>query len=124
MGYPLWGQDLDEDTTPLEAGLGWAVDWNHEFVGHEALAEQRAGNLRKRMVGFRMRDRRPPRNGYRLRSGESTGAVASGNFSPVLGVGIGLGYLSPPLKDDAELEIEVRGQWQAVERAGLPFIGD
>jgi aminomethyltransferase len=122
MGYPLWGQDLDETTTPLEAGLGWVVDWEHDFVGRAALERQRAQGLGKTLLGFRTADRRPPRHGYRLRAGESTGLVASGNFSPVLGVGIGMGYLTPPPADDTPLELEVRGNWVEVARVDPPFI--
>jgi aminomethyltransferase len=122
MGYPLWGQDLDEETTPLEAGLGWVVSWDHDFRGKAALQQQRDNGLAKQLIAFRTADRRPPRHGYPLRSGESTGSVASGNFSPVLEVGIGMGYLSPPISDDAPLELDVRGDWQAVVRVDPPFI--
>lgn len=122
MGYPLWGQDLDEDTTPLEAGLSWVVDWNHDFVGRETLWRQRDAGVTKQLVAFRTVDRRPPRHGYLLRSGEATGSVASGNFSPTLTVGIGMGYVSPPIEDEAQLELEVRGKWQTVKRVKPPFI--
>ncbi len=122
MGYPLWGQDLDEETSPLEAGLGWVIAWDHDFVGRQALADQRDAGLAKTLVAFRTHDRRPPRHGYSLRCGDSAGTVASGNFSPVLGVGIGMGYLPTPIDDDAPLEMEVRGKWQQVERSELPFV--
>lgn len=122
MGYPLWGQDLDETTSPLEANLGWVVDWDHEFVGRTALEHQRERGMAKRLVAFRTGDRRPPRHGYRLRAGEAEGVVASGNFSPVLGVGIGMGYLVPPPQQGAPLELEVRGNWTAVTPAEPPFI--
>jgi aminomethyltransferase len=122
MGYPLWGQDLDEETSPLEAGLGWVVSWDHDFPGRRALERQRDTGLAKQLVAFRTADRRPPRHGYELRSGDSTGAVASGNFSPVLEVGIGMGYISPPFEDDSRLELNVRGKWQAVGRVDPPFI--
>ncbi len=122
MGYPLWGQDLDEETSPLEAGLAWVVDWDHEFVGRGALLAQRDGGLNKQLVAFRTADRRPPRHGYPLRSGAATGVVASGNFSPVLEVGIGMGFISPPIADRSPLELEVRGKWQAVEMVNPPFL--
>lgn len=122
MGFPLWGQDLTEDTTPLEAGLGWVVDWDHEFVGRAALEEERAAGSVRRLVAFRTPDRRIPRHGYPLRCGESTGEVASGNFSPVLGCGIGMGYLEPPPEPDAPMEVEIRGTWQRVARVDPPFI--
>ena len=122
MGYPLWGQDLDEETSPLEAGLGWVVDWDHDFVGREALLRQRDSGLQKALVSFRTADRRPPRHGYALRSGSSAGVVASGNFSPVLEVGIGMGFMSPPIAADAALEMDVRGTWHPVQRVETPFL--
>jgi len=123
MGYPLWGQDLDEETSPLEAGLDWVVSWDHDFVGKEALLAQKAIGTQKRLIAFKTGDRRPPRHGYRLRSGESMGEVASGNFSPVLQVGIGMGYMSPPPLQGESLELDVRGRWQEVEAVTPPFIG-
>ncbi|MDJ0953783.1 MAG: glycine cleavage system aminomethyltransferase GcvT [Acidimicrobiia bacterium] len=122
MGYPLWGQDLDEQTSPLAAGLGWVVAWDHDFVGRGALLLQRDQGVAKTLVAFRTHDRRPPRHGYALRCGESAGTVTSGNFSPVLGVGIGMGYLPTPVDDVAPLEMEVRGKWQHVDRSELPFV--
>lgn len=122
MGFPLWGQDLDEETTPLEAGLGWVVAWDHDFVGKEALVEQRDHGIPKELVAFQTRDRRPPRHGYALRAGAATGVVASGNFSPVLGIGIGMGYLTPAPSDNVDLQVEVRGKWQTVDRVKPPFI--
>ncbi len=122
MGYPLWGQDLDSSTTPLEAGLGWVVAWDHDFVGKPALERQRIDVIAKQLVGFVMESRRVPRPGYRLRCGDAKGTVASGTFSPVLERGIGMGYLSPPPSDDAPLEVEVRDEWTITERATPPFI--
>jgi len=122
MGYPLWGQDLDPTTTPLEAGLQWVVAWDHEFVGKRALVSQRADGIGRRLIGFCTRDRRVPRHGYRLRAGSSTGVVTSGNFSPVLGHGVGLGYVKPPPAAEDPLEIEARGVWHSVERREPPFV--
>ncbi len=122
MGYPLWGQDLDEDTTPLEAGLGWVVDWDHDFVGRAALERQRDGGLPKRLVGFVMTDRPIPRHGYPLRGGGSVGEVASGNYSPGRERGIGMGYLSPDPGAIETVEVEVRGTWQGARVEQPPFI--
>jgi aminomethyltransferase len=121
MGYPLWGQDLDEGTTPLEAGLEWVVAWDHDFTGREALRSEQERGLRQQLVGFRTEGRTIPRPGHALRAGDSFGKVTSGNFSPVLRRGIGLGYLSPP-PDDSPFEVEVRGTWHAVARVDPPFI--
>jgi aminomethyltransferase len=122
MGFALWGQDLDETTTPLEAGLGWVVNWDHEFVGRDALLGQKECGPGRELVGFKTEGRRIARHGYPMRAGQSTGTVASGNFSPVLQRGIGLGYMSPPPDPDAPLEIDIRGEWRRVERATPPFI--
>lgn len=125
MGYPLWGQDLDRDTTPLEAGLEWVVGWDHEFEGKTALKRQRRDGLRKRLVGFRLADRRVPRHGYPLRSGDATGTVSSGNFSPTLEVGIGMGFLEPdPGSKPHPVEVAIRGEWIPAERVDPPFLGD
>ncbi len=122
MGYPLWGQDLDPDTTPLEARLDWVVSWDHDFVGKPALEVQRDHGVPKRLVGFTTGSRQVARHGYPMRSGPSSGTVTSGNFSPTLGTGIGLGYLAPPVDAGAEIEVEIRGRWVAVDQAEPPFI--
>jgi aminomethyltransferase len=132
MGYPLWGQDLDEETSPLEADLAWVVDWDHDFVGKKALRRQHRQGVAKSQVAFVMQSRRIPRAGYPLRAGGSTGVVTSGNLSPILGKGIGLGYLSPSpvfhrysqAEGDPEppIEIEIRGEWEKVSLASTPFI--
>jgi aminomethyltransferase len=122
MGYPLWGQDLDRQTTPLQAGLGWVVEFDHDFIGREALQQQMADGLGKRLVPFRMEGRHIARHGYAARSNGSAGEVASGNFSPTLDGGIGMAYLAPDPGDIASLEIEVRGDWLSATVAGTPFI--
>jgi len=121
MGYPLWGQDLDSGTTPLEAGWGWVVEWGHDFVGRPALEIQRDHGIGKQLVGFVLDDRRVPRHGSPLRVGESAGSVASGNFSPLLECGIGMGYVSPGT-DATEVVVEVRGTELTGRRVDPPFI--
>lgn len=117
-GLPLWGHDLTEEITPLEAGLAFAVAWDHDFVGREALLAERDA-LRRQLVGFTTDGRQIPREGNPLRAGDSTGWVSSGNFSPVLGAGIGMGYLEPPT--DEPLEVEIRGRWIPLRRVTPPF---
>jgi len=121
MGYPLWGQDLDRTTSPLEADLGWVVGWDHDFVGKEALQRMRDDGLARRLIGFRFDDRIIPRHGYAVRADGSTGSVTSGNFSPMLGVGIGLAYLAPPPKTET-VEVEVRGSWHEAQITSPPFL--
>jgi aminomethyltransferase len=123
MGYPLWGQDLDPDTTPLEAGLGWVVDWDHEFTGKEALARQRDGGTGKALTSFVMEGRQIPRHEYPMRAGGATGTVTSGNYSPMLEVGIGMGYLTPASGAvEAQVEVEIRDRWVPARRVELPFL--
>jgi aminomethyltransferase len=122
-GLTLWGQDIDETTTPLEADLGFAVSFDHEFVGHSALARQTEQGLRRRLVGFVLEDRGVPRHGYSMRSASGgIGTVTSGNISPMLGHGVGLGYLSPPpVQTEEPIEIEVRQQWLRGRLKRPPF---
>jgi aminomethyltransferase len=122
MGYLLWGQDVDESTTPLEAGLGWVVDWDHDFIGREALVAERTRGVSRSLVAFRAEGRKIPRPGYPIRSGDSVGTVSSGNFSPVLRSGIGMGYLTPTAPANAGIEVQIRGTWIAAERVTPPFI--
>jgi aminomethyltransferase len=121
MGYPLWGRDLDPETTPLEAGLGWVVAWDHEFIGRSALIEQRDA-LAKQLIAFSTEGRAIPRHGYAVTVGASEGVVTSGNFSPTLKHGIGLAYVSPPPVDDAPVSVTIRGSSVPAARASLPFI--
>jgi aminomethyltransferase len=96
VGYSLYGSDLDENTTPLSAGLSSFVNLGKEFVGKEALLrEQQAGAARVK-VAFRVSSRRAPRHHYEIfHEGALVGTVTSGAFSPMLGCGIGLGFLKP-----------------------------
>jgi aminomethyltransferase len=96
MGYPLYGADLDEEHTPLEAGLGWVVKLEKgPFVGREALVRQREEGVQRKLVGIRLEERGFPRPGYPVvASGEVVGTVTSGTVSPRLGCGIALAYLS------------------------------
>jgi aminomethyltransferase len=110
-GLCLWGQDLDETTTPLEADLGFAVDLNHDFVGKPALDAQREHGVDKLLTGFVLDDKGIPRHGHEIRSGRSTGVVTSGNLSPILGTGIGMAYMSPPVGEGDGVEVKIRDRW-------------
>ena len=116
-GYPLYGHELDENTTPLEAGLGAFVALEKtEFIGRSALLDQKTRGVNKRCVAFKMTDRSaPPRPHYPIWSGGANasriGEVVSGTQSPSLNVGIGLGYVPPEFaKPGTDLQIEIRGQ--------------
>ncbi len=95
MGYCLYGNDIDDTTSPLEAGLGWVTKFTKEFVNSEALKKQKEEGVKRKLVGFHMIERGIPRQGYEIedKDGNVIGRVTSGTQSPNLGHGIGLGYV-------------------------------
>lgn len=96
MGYSLYGNDLDENTTPLAAGLMSFVNLDKEFIGREAILKEQQAGAERVKVAFRVNSRRAPRHHYGIfHGGEEVGTVSSGAFSPMLGCGIGLGYVKP-----------------------------
>jgi aminomethyltransferase len=112
--YPLYGHELDENTTPIEAGLGFFVSLDKiEFNGRSVLAGQKTGGVKKKLVAFKMNDKSaPPRPHYPIWAGSAkVGEVTSGTQSPSLNLGIGMGYVPPEFaKPDAKIEIEIRGK--------------
>ena len=116
--YPLYGHELDENTTPIEAGVGFFVALDKgEFIGRAVLAEQKAKGPAKKLVAFKMTDRSaPPRPHYAIWStgpgAAKIGEVVSGTQSPSLGIGIGMGYV-PPEFAKAEHADRDRNPWQA-----------
>lgn len=94
VGYSLYGSDIDQQTTPLEAGLEGFVNFDKAFVGKAALLQQQATGVVRRKVAFTVNSRRAPRHGYEIQvDGRKVGEVTSGVFSPMLGCGIGMGYV-------------------------------
>ncbi len=121
-GLPLWGADIDETTTPYEAGIDFAVSMGHEFVGRDALERQLTEGLPRKLIGFVLAERGVPRHGYRIRSsGGSQGVVTSGNMSPIIDQGIGFAYLTPPPAPDETVEVEIRERWVPAVQAEPPF---
>ncbi len=121
---PLYGQELDDETTPLEAGLGRFVRLDKPaFSGREALQAEKAGGLRKKLAGFRMVDRGIARHGYRVfHDGQPVGIVTSGSFAPSVGQNLGLAYLPPALTElGTTVYVEVRGKPLAAEIIRTPF---
>ena len=112
--YPLYGHELDEETTPIEAGLGFFVTLaKGEFNGRSVLVEQKANGARQKCAAFKMADKSaPPRPHYPIwAGGVKVGEVTSGTQSPSLGIGIGMGYVPPELaKPGTRIEIEIRGK--------------
>ena len=123
--YPLYGHELDENTTPIEAGVGFFVALDKgEFVGRSVLAEQKAGGTQKKLVAFKMTDKAPPpRPHYAIwADGVAVGEVVSGTQSPSLNNGIGMGSVPPALAVvGGEIEIEVRGRRFAAEIVKKPI---
>lgn len=125
MGYALHGHELSEEINPLEAGLGWALDWDSEFRGRDVLAEVRERGATRRLIGIRCRDRGVPRRGYEVvRGADRVGELTSGNYSPTLGTGIGLA-LGPtdtlPAPGD-EVEVVARNRRIRSDIVKPPFI--
>jgi aminomethyltransferase len=124
--YPLYGHELDETTTPIEAGVGFFVALDKgEFNGRNVLAEQKQSGVKKKLVAFKMTDKSaPPRPHYPIwANGVNVGIVTSGTQSPSLNLGIGLGYVPPELaKPDTKLEIEIRGKRFAALVVAKPIV--
>ena len=122
----LYGNDIDETTNPIEAGLGWVVKLDKEgFIGREALVRQKAEGVRRRLVGLSMEGTAaPPRHGYRiLHSGRPVGVVTSGTKSPTLGRGVALGLVERSVSEiGTKLEVEIRGRQHSAEVVALPFV--
>ena len=115
MGFCLYGNDLDDTTSPIEAGLGWITKFieGKEFINRPMLEKQKAEGVTRKLVGFVMVDRGIPRHGYELvnSDGEKIGIVTSGTMSPTRKIGIGMGYVKPEYsKADTEICIDMRGR--------------
>ena len=115
MGFCLYGNDLDDTTSPIEAGLGWITKFveGKDFVNRPMLEKQKAEGVTRKLVGFEMVDRGIPRHGYELVNdeGEKVGVVTSGTMSPTRKIGIGMGYVKPEYsKVGTEICIDMRGR--------------
>lgn len=124
-GFCLYGNDIDHTTSPLEAGLGWITKFTKEFTNSENLKKQKEEGVTRKLVGFKMIDKGIPRHGYEIKniSGEVIGTVTSGTISPVLGIGIGLGYVTiDHVKTESEILISVRNRDLKAVVSKLPFV--
>lgn len=126
-GFCLYGNDIDDSTSPLEAGLGWVtkfVDGN-DFIDRAFLASQKEAGLTRRLVGFEMVERGIPRHGYKIldMDGEEIGEVTSGTQSPSLNKAIGMGYINVPNhKKGTEIKIQIRRKTIKAVVVGIPFL--
>jgi len=124
MGYPLHGNDIDETTTPLEAGLAFAVDFDKpEFIGRRVLEGQSHDGLKRQLMGLILKDKGIPRQGcICMKDGSQVGTVTSGSISPVLGTGIALAYLDRSIKLSEEIEVVVREKHLKATVVRPPFL--
>jgi aminomethyltransferase len=126
MGYPLHGQDLSSQITPVQARLGWAVGWNKaSFSGKDALLRERERGPAARLWGLQANDRGIPRPGMHVNSTDAdsvVGTVTSGTFSPTLRVGIGLALLDAEIEPGDELSVDVRGKPSSMSVVRPPFV--
>ena len=124
MGYCLYGNDIDDTTSPLEAGLGWITKFNKDFINSESLKKQKEIGVSKTLVGFELSQRGIPRQGYAIvdAQGNSIGRVTSGTMSPSMGKGIGLGYVPMALKEvGSQIHIQIRNKIVPAMVVKLPF---
>ena len=124
MGYCLYGNDIDDTTSPLEAGLGWITKFAKDFIAKNILEKQKAEGVQRKMVGFEMLEKGIPRHDYEIKdfSGMTIGKVTSGTQSPSLGKAIGLGYVSTLFSDlDTKIYIKVRDKLLQAKVVKLPF---
>ena len=125
MGFCLYGNDIDDTTSPLEAGLGWITKFTKEFTNSTRLKKQKEEGVTRKLVGFKMIDKGIPRHDYAIKdaTGNVIGKVTSGTISPVLSTGIGLGYVTiGNAIVGTEIFIDVRGKGLKAVVSKLPLI--
>ena len=124
MGFCLYGNDIDDTTSPIEAGLGWITKFTKAFTNSENLADQKAAGVTKKLVGFEMIDRGIPRHDYVIKNaaGNAIGIVTSGTQAPSLGKAVGLGYVATAhAAVDSEIYIDIRNTLVKAKVVKFPF---
>lgn len=124
-GFCLYGNDIDDTTSPLEAGLGWITKFDKDFVDKEFLAKQKEEGVTRKLVGFEMQERAIPRHDYLVvdADGHEIGKVTSGTMSPMKNIGIGLAYVAKPhFKLGSEIFIQIRNKNVPAKVVKLPFV--
>ena len=124
MGYCLYGNDIDDSTSPLEAGLGWITRFTKDFTAKEIFAAQKQNGVERKLVGFEMKERGIPRHGYEIKdfTGSTIGHVTSGTQSPTLGKAIGMGYVRTVFAAlDRDIYIKVRDKLLQAKVVKIPF---
>ena len=126
MGFCLYGNDIDDTTSPIEAGLGWITKFveGKDFIDRERLARQKAEGVSRKLVGFELEERGIPRHGYEIADaeGNAIGRVTSGTMSPCLKKGIGMGYVAAShAKAGTEIGVVIRGKNVKARVVKMPF---
>ncbi|HDZ03784.1 hypothetical protein LCGC14_0127040 [marine sediment metagenome] len=124
MGYCLYGNDIDDNTSPLEAGLGWVTKFNKDFVNSAALEKEKQHGPERKLVAFELDERGIPRHGYDIvdGNGKTIGVVTSGTMSPSMGTGIGLGYVLPIFSNvGSKIHVQIRKNAVSATVIKLPF---
>lgn len=124
-GFCLYGNDIDDTTSPLEAGLGWITKFDKEFVDKDRFAKQKEEGIMRKLVGFEMQERAIPRHDYEVADAEGNiiGKVTSGTMSPMKNIGIGLAYIDKPhYKTGTDIFIKIRNKNVPAKIVKLPFV--
>ena len=122
-GMPLYGHELDEQTTPIEAGLGWTVkEKDSDYNGKATLLAQKRQGTKKKLIGLRMLEPGVPRQGYKIfADGREVGGVTSGMFAPSVNAFLAMGFVASDTSPTAIIEVEIRGQRKRAQLTKLPF---
>ena len=126
MGFCLYGNDINEETNPIEAGLGWITKFNKDFIDKDRLEAIKSDGPNRKLVGLKIIDRGIPRNGYEVVNpdGQIIGEITSGTMSPTLGIGIGMAYIDRNFsKKGTPVNVQIRNKKIAAEVVGIPFLG-
>ena len=124
MGYCLYGNDIDDTTSPIEAGLGWITKFTKDFTNSEAIKAEKERGIENKLIAFELDERGIPRQGYDIvdHNGNKIGRVTSGTMSPSLGKGIGLGYVPKVFADfHSKINIQIRKKAIPATVIKLPF---
>jgi len=125
MGFCLYGNDIDDTTSPIEAGLGWITKFTKDFTNRAAIEKQKTEGVSKKLVGFEMVDRGIPRHDYQIAdaNGNIIGKVTSGTQSPTLNIALGMGYVNKEFaKSDSEIFIMIRDKAIKAKVCKIPFL--
>jgi aminomethyltransferase len=124
MGFCLYGNDINDTTSPIEAGLGWITKFTKEFVNSENLKKQKEEGVSRKLVGFELLERGIPRHDYEIvdAEGNKIGIVTSGTMGPSVGKGIGMGYIKTEFATvDSEIYIQIRNNKVLAKVVKMPF---